>query len=149
MLLTWVVDFVDRLRQRRFDVRLRVHRAWFLDESFLRESRSSLAGNMIRASHATGQIREAYFLNVQNVSPEREVTVTHVWIASEPSAHALAKPLPAQINPGAQWETWIPVDQIPADTEDVERLGRARLGDDTELKSVPRTDVPPDGYVPG
>jgi hypothetical protein len=126
-MLTWLVDFVDRRRQRRVHVRFRVHRAWL--------------------NHVPPI--EVYCLNVQNVSPQREVTVTHVWIASDPPVHALAKPLQAQIKPGAQWETWIPVDSVPPGTEDIERLGRARLGDDTELKSVPRTDVPPVGYVPG
>jgi hypothetical protein len=126
-MLTWLVDFFDRWRQRRVEAHLRVHRAWFL------------------SSPDQG---ECYFLNVQNTSPEREVTVTHIWIASEPSVHALAKELPVRIRPGAQWETWIPVDRVPSDAENVERLGRARLGDDSELRSVPRTDVPAAGYMP-
>ena len=127
-MLTWLIDFTDRRRQRRVKVRLRVHRAWFTSGPHLGE--------------------EAYFLNVQNVSPQREVTVTHVWFASEPEVHALERS-PGQIKPGAQWETWILVDDVPPGTENVERLGRAQLGDGTVLKSVPRADVPPAGYVPG
>jgi hypothetical protein len=126
-MLTWLVDFLDRRRQRRVETHLRVHRAWL----------------------ASPEQGECYFLNVQNASPEREVTVTHVWIASEPPVEAMAKELPARIKPGDQWETWIPVDRVPATAESVERLGRAQLGDDNVLKSVPRTEVPSAGYVPG
>ncbi len=140
--LTWLIDFVDRWRQRRVDVYLRVHRAWFASTPDpYRTTTTTLAPDL-------GLERECYFLNVQNASPEREVTLTHVWIASEPPVDALAKPLPARIKPGSQWETWIPVDDVPTGTENVERLGRARLGDDTEVKSVPRTHVPSAGYVP-
>ena len=141
--LTWLIDFVDRWRQRRVDVHLRVHRAWFVSapESF-RSPRGVLASDPVSRG-------ECYFLNVQNASPEREVTVTHVWIASEPSVHAVARPLPARLAPGAQWETRIPVEDVPSDAQNVERPGRARLGDDTEIRSVPRADVPAAGYVPG
>jgi hypothetical protein len=125
--LTWLIDFVDRLRQRRLDVRLRIHRAWFASDP---------------------ERGECYFLNLQNLSPEREITVTHVWIASEPPVHATAKQLPARLKPLAQWETWVPVASVPEGTDNVEHLGRARLGDDREVEAVPRTDVPPVGYVP-
>jgi hypothetical protein len=167
-MLTWLVDLVDKWRQRRVDARLRVHRSRFADRPSSRvvESRRGVRnpymvtgdiaiGGTIGDVIVTGNTidpaprGEAYFLNVQNASPEREITVTHVWIATEPPVHAVARQLPAQIKPGAQWETWIPVNDVPAGTENVERLGRARLGNDTELKSVPRTDVPPVGYVPG
>lgn len=88
-------------------------------------------------------------LNVQNDSPEREVTVTHVWIASDPPVHADAKPLhQVRISPGAQWETWIPVASVPPGTGNVEHLARAQLGDDRVIKSVPRANVPAAGHVP-
>src|SRR5262245_19332947 len=54
-LVTWFFDYVDRLRQRRVEVHLRVHRAWFVSPPGL----------------------ECYFLNIWNASPERAVTVTH------------------------------------------------------------------------
>jgi len=88
MALTWLIDFLDRLRQRRVEVHLRVHRAEFV---------------------TAPERGECYFLNVFNASPERAVTVTHVWIESEPATHAIVKPLPARIEPGAQWETWVVV----------------------------------------
>jgi hypothetical protein len=121
--LTWLIDFVDRVRQRRTDARLRVHSAFSADGT------------------------PVYCLNIQNVSPQRDVTVTHVWIASEPEVPA--RPPDAPIKSGAQWETCIPVRDLPPGTEKVERLARARLGNDTELKSVPRKNVPTQGCVPG
>lgn len=125
--VTWLIDFVDRLRQRRVAVGLRIHAATF---------------------QAAPERGVCFFLNVQNGSPEREVTVTHVWIASEPPVPATAKRLPVRIRPGAQWETWIPAASVPTGTTNIERLGRAQLGDDRVLESVPRTNVPATGYVP-
>ena len=124
---TWLLDFWDRVRQRRVVVELRVHRGWF---------------------PSAPERGECYFLNIKNSSPEREVTVTHVWVASHPPVHAPVESPSPRIKPGGQWETWVSAGDVPAGTENVEWLGRARLGDDTELRSVPRHDVPPAGYIP-
>lgn len=91
---------------------------------------------------------ECYFLNVLNGSPERTVTVTHVWIEGEPHVAVMTRPLPATIPPDQQWETWIRVDAVPQGTV-VERAGRAQLADGNVIRAEPRTDVPPAGYVPG
>jgi hypothetical protein len=90
-----------------------------------------------------------YFVNIHNASPEREVTVTHVWFATAPEVHVGTKPLPKRIAPGDQWETWVEASALPAGAEDVETLARAKLADGTVISSTPREDVPAAGYVPG
>jgi hypothetical protein len=124
-----LVDWIDRRRQRRTEVHVRVHRAWLL---------------------APDQI-DCYFVNVWNASPEREVTVTHVWIATQPRVQVLTKRLPTRIAPRAQWETFVPVAELPGSPPDVDvfRLARVQLADDTVIKSDRRENVPPAGFVPG
>jgi hypothetical protein len=124
------IRFWDTARQRRTDVRVRMHRAHLLN--------------------TPGQ-PECYFLNVWNASPEREVTVTHTWFATEPLRHFLnaQRPLPARIAARDQWETWIPVAEVAAEPPEVYTLGRVQLADNTVVSSVERTNVPGAGAVPG
>jgi hypothetical protein len=125
--MDWIADRLLEIRRRRVDIELRVHRAAFLADSDV----------------------EAWFLNIWNASPEASVQVTHVWIeASTGDIPALVKRLPVVIEPNRQWETWIEVGQVPAET-DALRAARAQLADGTVIKSVPRKDVPPAGMVPG
>ena len=92
-----------------------------------------------------------YFLNVWNASPEREVTVTHTWFATDSPLHFVnaSRPLPARIAPRDQWETWIPTAELKATTPEVYGLGRVQLADDSVISSVERTNVPGAGTVPG
>jgi hypothetical protein len=62
-LVTWIADHLIKRHEQRVDVRLRVHSAILITDP---------------------QQPECYFLNVWNASPERAVSVTHVWIASDP-----------------------------------------------------------------
>jgi hypothetical protein len=126
-LITWALDHLFRRHERRLDVRLRVHRAFITNHP---------------------RQPECYFVNVFNASPERAVTVTHVWFATEPSVQVLTKTLPTRIEPGAQWETFVPVENVPAG-DDIAYRARAQLADGTVVESIPRTDVPPAGFVPG
>jgi hypothetical protein len=125
-LVDWIADRLLELRRRRVSVHLRIHRAAFVGRP----------------------ASDAWFLNIWNASPERSVQVTHVWIESS-AGHipALAKPLPAVIDPDRQWETWIEVARVP--DRDVFHAGRAQLADGTVISSGPRDDVPPAGMVPG
>jgi hypothetical protein len=123
-----LLDWFDRLRQRRTEVHVRVHRAVLLNPRQV----------------------ECYFINVWNASPEREVTITHVWLATAPEVAVMSKPLPQRIAPRSQWETFVPVGNVPGalSDEDVFRLARVQLADDSVIRSVKRKDVPPVGYVP-
>jgi hypothetical protein len=86
------------MRERRTEVHLRVHQAF-----------------------RVGDPTAYYFVNAYNASPESEVTVTHVWFATDPEQHFIntERPLPARIAPRAQWETWCPVSAVPAQPPEV------------------------------
>ena len=120
--------FWDDKRERRTEVHVRLHKAYRL-----------------------GDPTEYYFVNVLNASPEREVTVTHVWFATDPEQHILnpERPLSARIAPRDQWETWYPVSLVPAAEPEVWMLARAQLADDTVIVSTQRADVPAVGHIPG
>jgi len=72
-----------------------------------------------------------------------------VWVETSPQVHAMARVPPVRLDPDAQWETWIEVAHVPPGAGDVTRLARVKLTSGTVIHSVPRTDVPPAGFVPG
>jgi hypothetical protein len=96
--------------------------------------------------------RPAFFVNVTNLAPDRDVEVTHVWIESTPKAHVIhpMRPLPARLRPRESWETWVYFDQLPAiATEDAYGLARVRLSTGEVIESTHNAQVPDFGYVPG
>lgn len=124
--LTWLADHLIRRHEKRLDVRLRVHAGYFQRDA-------------AQVPH--------WFLNVWNASPERPATVTHVWIESEPRVYVQSKKLPVTIPPEQEWETYLPVVQVPAGV-DAQTMARARLTGDVVVESEPRLAVPEAGYVP-
>jgi len=96
--------------------------------------------------------REAFFLNATNLSKDREIELTHVWLACSPPIAALQpeRPLPKRLKPDETWETWIYADAVPRNLhEAVFDLARARLSSGKELKAKLNLGVPPVGTVPG
>jgi hypothetical protein len=96
--------------------------------------------------------RQAFFLNATNLSKDREIELTHVWLASSPPISALQpeRPLPKRLKPDETWETWIYADAVPIRLhEAVVNLARARLSTGKQVRAKPNVDVPPVGVVPG
>lgn len=99
----------------------------------------------------------AYFINITNLSRDREVEITHVWLATEPDAYAVPpeRPLPKRLRPDEAWSTWVEESRVPerlrgeTDRETVCRLGRVRLSTGDVYRSEPETTVPGRGTVPG
>jgi len=87
---------------------------------------------------------------VTNLSPKREIVVTHVWVEANPDVQILnsQRPLPARLKTDAPWETWVALDALPSGTENVEWRGRVRLSTRKVLRSRLSPDVPPAGFVP-
>jgi hypothetical protein len=117
--------------QRRRRVRLTVHTAYLIDG----------AGNPIGPDH--------YYVNVTNASPERDITVTHVWFDTAPQAHIVDPALPRRLQYAQPWETAIPVAQVLTAPDKALWLARCRLSPDGKVvKSRPAENVPPIGTVP-
>ena len=110
-------------------LRLLVHRAYFL-----------------------GSSTECYFINATNLSKDKDIEITHLWIDSEPQVH-INRPerrLPRRLRPDETWETWIEVKNLPPSLrKDLYKLARARLSTGKIVKSKKNKNVPPVGTVPG
>jgi hypothetical protein len=98
------------------------------------------------------QRRECYFINVTNLSLQREAEVTHVWMECGREIPVLnpARRLPRRLKPEESWETWIEVESLPASfREDAFKRARVRLSSGRIIKSTKNESVPAAGYVPG
>ena len=113
--------------QRR--VRFTVHRAFFISSGI-----------------------ECFFLNVTNISPKKEIEITHVWFDNKPQIPVLNKdrPLPKRLKPDETWETWIKVAKIPEwILESPYDKARLRISTGRIIKSKKNKNVPETGSVPG
>lgn len=122
--LGWLFKIVNLVRH----VRVRTHRAY-------------LPPNV-----------DCYFINVTNLSPQRDAEITHVWMASDPEVHVLnlQRQLPRRLRPEESWETWIEVDRLPENVrETAHALARVRLSTGSVIKSKRNENVPPIGSIPG
>src|SRR6266851_3087233 len=124
LIATIITIILPRIVTRR--VRVRVHRASFAD------------GNIYGP--------DCYFVNVTNVSLNREVEVTHVWFECSPEVHALRseRPLPKRLKVDETWATWVRVGELPAGVtdEDVYKLARVRLSTGKVFRSKKNEHVP-------
>jgi hypothetical protein len=99
---------------------------------------------------------EFFFIKVTNKSPKRGVVVSHTWVTSldkftdDVQIVNPERPLPARLRLDDQYETWIPVDEVPESDLGAEWRFRAKLTvSDKVIKSRPNKNVPPSGYVAG
>jgi hypothetical protein len=128
-LVAWVADRITGWVQGRRKVRFTMHIATF--------EGSSVA---------------CYFLTVANLSRDRDIEVTHVWMAldGDVQVRRTDRPLPKRLNPDESWATWIRANVLPLDIgERVFTSGRVRLSSDKVIKSRKDTTVPSRGDVPG
>ena len=126
-------DQARRGHQRRRKVRVLVHRAVFLSGG----------------GHQSSPL-EHFFIKVTNLSPKREVEVTHIWFATEPPVNLInfSRPLPARLRLDETFETWILAGALHPD-EAAERLVRVQLSNGKIVKSRLNKNVPPVGHVAG
>ena len=95
---------------------------------------------------------ECYFINVTNLSLQRDAEVTHVWMECDNEIPVLnpSRPLPRRLRPEESWETWTEVERLPAlFREDAFERARVRLSNGRTIKSKKNENVPSAGYLPG
>jgi hypothetical protein len=127
--IPWVVDQFRALAQNWRRVRVLVHKD---------------AGGVPVVDLATGI--PVVCIKVTNLSPQREVEITHVWYQGEPQIHLLGSRLPARLRLDETWEECIPTEKV-AHIPEVERAGRVRLSSGKTIRSRQNRNVPPVGYV--
>ena len=100
---------------------------------------------LVHQAFFPGDPRPHYFMKVTNLSKNRDISVEHIWFATEPPKHILDPALPARLRPDETFETAIPA-ELP-DGSNIEQLGRVRLSNGKVLKSRLNHNVPPFGMV--
>lgn len=93
-----------------------------------------------------------YFVNATNLSPLRDIEVTHVWFECEQQIHLhnQYRSLPKSLKPDESWETWIELSHLPDWVHDNPYgLARARLSTGEVISSIENVGVPKRGAVPG
>jgi len=96
--------------------------------------------------------KECFFLNLSNLSRNREIEITHVYLECGEQIQALHRDrlLPKRLRPDESWETWVEVERVPSSLQGTAyTLGRARLSSGKILKSVENKNVPSAGTIPG
>ena len=96
------------------------------------------------------QGRQQFLIKVTNLSPQREVEITHLWFETNPPTQILnpVRPLPARLRLDETFETWIPVADVPT-VDDLERMVRVQLSNGKVVKSRLNNGSPPTGYIAG
>lgn len=92
------------------------------------------------------------FINVVNLSLQKDVEITHVWIEHQGQLPVLnsKRKLPYRLKPEESWETWLDLSNLPPSIlERVSDLARIRLSNGKVIKSKLNKNVPSEGYVPG
>jgi hypothetical protein len=96
--------------------------------------------------------KECICLNVTNLSPSREIEVTHIWFIHKPEIYIeqSGRILPKRLKPYESWETWMEVDSLPADiVKRPYRKAKICLSNNQEIRSRRKFKVQGRGVVPG
>jgi hypothetical protein len=91
------------------------------------------------------------FVNVTNLSRDRDIEVTHVWFAVDPPVHVLLsqeRPLPVRLRPDESWEAWVETAKLGS-APNPATLARVKLSAGSVIKSRLNRNVPAMGFVPG
>lgn len=123
-----IIDWIWKIFDNQRRVRFTVHRAFF------------------------GNGKECLFFNVTNLSKDRNIVVTHIWIEATHQISVMQKdrPLPKRLEPDETWETWIEIRQLPEMIlNNPFKTARLRLSSGRVIKSKENIGVPAQGVVPG
>ncbi len=98
------------------------------------------------------QSKPLYFLKVTNLSPGREIEITHIWFEREDGSkiHLMNpdRPLPSRLRLDQQYETWVPAPDVAGVLDWAGRF-RIKLTSGAVIKSRLNKSVPDVGYVAG
>lgn len=97
-----------------------------------------------------GDVVPFLFVNVVNLSRDRDVELTHVWFEVQPTVHVVLaeRPLPVRLRPDESWEAWVERGKLAPSTHP-ETDARVRLSTGQVIKSRANRRVPTMGFVPG
>jgi hypothetical protein len=126
-----------------------VHKAVVIELSNASPPASGAASMTCAVDEESAEV-ECFFIKVTNLSPQREVEVTHIWFATDPEKHLMnfERPFPVRLRLDETFETWIPVSEVPPGV-DRERRVRVALSSGEVFRSRLNENVPPVGFIAG
>ncbi len=93
------------------------------------------------------------FVKITNLSISRKAVLTEVWFqlnANKVFVVNLERPMPKELQPEEQWETWIALAEIQIGFHNAAaKLARVKLSDGTVHESKPTENVSERGFVAG
>lgn len=107
---------------------------------------------LVHQAHFEDDKEECFFINLTNVSRDRDIEITHIWFESDSQIHVMRedRKLPKRLKPDETWETWLPVNQLQENFRtQAFTLVRARLSTGSIVSSKKNINVPKRGEVPG
>jgi hypothetical protein len=147
----WIGDRLRARQQKRRRVSVLVRDGYFMHgigASPLTTPPDMLSSPPVTGYGGSGEVIRYYFMKVTNLSPDREIELTHAWFDGAPREVLMTKrPLPARLAPDKTWEGWLNAATL-AQFSNVERSGRVLItGRKKPVRSRLNKDVPPVGYV--
>jgi hypothetical protein len=150
-LLSPAVTTTRWIAQSSRRVKVQVHRAYRMPTA------ASVSPNLgwVQARPSDDESYEQFYIKITNLSPKRPITITHVWVESldrskdDVQIMNPERPLPARLELDDQYETWIPVSDVPESELGAEWRFHVKLTSDKTIRSRPNRKVPPSGYVAG
>jgi hypothetical protein len=124
--MKWLIDNILKALDNRTKIRVLVHEAIMI-------------GSQI----------PMYFVKVINISTEKDLTITHIWVKDtdkELDIINLDRPLPFKLEKSDIWETWFEKNKIK-DKDKVFQSVRVELSDGKIYKSIKNVNVRPIGFV--
>ncbi len=107
----WLVDRFRVVQQKRRRAHVLVRDGFFMHEtgaSPLTTPPDMLSSPPVTGYGGSGKVIRYYFMKVTNLSPDREIEVTHAWFTGAPQDLLMTKrPLPCRLAPDKTWEGWL------------------------------------------
>jgi hypothetical protein len=139
--------------QRRRKLRVTVHRGYFVEPASNSSTPITASPPVTGAGSADGAIEssaEYFFIKMTNLSPQRELEVTHLWFETQPRYDYMSteRPPPFRLRSDETVEVWVAVSEV-ARHDKLEYQARARLSNGKVVKSRVDRKMPPTGLTAG
>ena len=130
-----------------FGLNLKIFMKWLINKILQAWDARTVLKVLVHEAIFVGQSIPFYFIKVINCSPEKVLTITHIWVEeNRKKIHILSNPLPYTLDKSDVWETWIAKELIN-DHINIFKNFRVMLSDGKICKSKKNLNVPSAGFV--
>ena len=106
---------------------------------------------LVHRAFFSGNPEPYYFINVTNLSRNREIEIVNIWFETTPPTFVRnpRRTLPKRLKVDETWETWIAAKDLPQDPDRIYKLCRFKLSNGKVVTSRQNKKVSAEGTVPG